>query len=130
MLCALAGLALLSSASACGGSASADPFVGTWQEAGSPLPTIVAKPGSAYVVTTWKGTWGHAERDGNALHIWAGAKPKTGYDFYLTYQPDSGKLLYTEPAGPGIHILYDKVSDSTAVPSPLPGAAGNAFSTP
>jgi hypothetical protein len=127
VLVALSLLALFGTA--CGNTAS-DPFLGTWQEQGSKSPWVIGKPGADYQVTFNLGTWGHAERDGDVLHCWAGAQPQVGKEMYLTYQPKSGELLLTDPAGPGVHILMRKASDSTAVPSPFPGGVGNAFSTP
>ena len=81
-------------------------------------------------MTTFQDTWPHARRDGDALHFWAGAKPKPGYEFYLTYQPGSGQLLLTDPAGPGVRILLHKVSASTAVPSPFPLPSSMASTAP
>jgi hypothetical protein len=116
---ALVALSLL--AAACGGEH--DPFVGTWTARDSGTRVIVAKPAEQYVVTfVPRGTWGHADRDGNVLHLWAGAKPQVGKEMYLTYQPGSGEFLLTDPAGPGIHILFQHASDSTATPRTTPHA--------
>jgi hypothetical protein len=113
----LVALALL--ATACGGKH--DPFVGTWNAKDSGMRVIVAKPAGQYVVTFVPlGTWGHAERDGDVLHVWAGAKPQVGKEMFLTHQPGSGEFLLTDPAGPGVHILFHRVGDSTATPSMSP----------
>jgi hypothetical protein len=115
----LVALSLL--AAGCGGEQ--DPFVGTWAAKDSGTRVIVAKPADQYVVTFVPlGTWGNAERDGDVLHVWAGAEPQVGKEMYLTHQPDSGDLLLTDPAGPGVRILYQRVSDSTATPSMTPNA--------
>ncbi len=129
---ALAGLAvfLLLAIAGCGGAASPDPFLGTWKETDSPSPIVIGKPGGEYVVTTWLGTFPHAKREGDRLHFWAGDEPKPGTEFYLTYQPSSGQLLFTDPLGPGVHIEYRRASESTAIPSPFPGGVGREFSTP
>ena len=123
-------LVLAPLAAGCGGSASSDPFPGTWEQQGSKSPWVIGKPGADYRVTMFLGTWGHAERSGDVLHCWAGAQPQVGKEAFLTYQPGSGELLLTDPAGPGVHILLHKVSDSTAVPSPFPGGIGRGFGTP
>jgi hypothetical protein len=108
-------------AAACGGEH--DPFVGTWNAKDSGTRVIVAKPAEQYVVTfVPRGTWDHAERDGNVLRVLAGAKPQVGKEMYLTYQPGSGEFLLTDPAGPGVHILLQRASDSTATPSMTPHA--------
>jgi hypothetical protein len=114
-------IALSLLAAGCGGER--DPFVGTWTAKDSGTRVIVAKPAEQYVVTFVPlGTWGHAERDGDVLHVWAGAKPQVGKEMYLTHQPGSSELLLTDPAGPGIHILFQRVSDGTATPSMTPNA--------
>lgn len=130
LLGALVALPLLSSLAACSGSASSDPFVGTWNEAGSPPPIIIAKLGSDCEVTTFHGAWPHADRDGNVLHVWSGAKPTPGFEFYLTYRPASGQLRLTDPLGSGGRVLYSKASDSTSVPSPFPLPTNSATSSP
>ena len=108
-------------AAGCGGEH--DPFVGTWNAKDSGTRVIIAKPAKQYVVTFVPlGTWGHAEKDGNVLHVWAGATPQVGKEMYLTYQPGSGEFLLTDPAGPGVHILLQRASDSTATPSVTPNA--------
>jgi hypothetical protein len=129
MLACLAGL-LLGLATACG-DGTADPYLGTWKGTDSPMLIVIGESGGEYVVTNFLGTWRHAKREGDALHVWAGDVPKPGREMYLTYQPSTGQLLLTEPEyGPGVHVLFHKASDSTAVPSPFPGAAGDDFSAP
>jgi hypothetical protein len=129
-LASLAAFLLFGLGGGCGSNAP-DPFLGTWKGADSPMLIVIGESGGEYVVTNFIGTWGHAERDGDALHVWAGDVPKPGREMYLTYQPSTGQLLLTEPEyGPGVHVLFRKTSDSTTIPSPFPGGLGDAFSTP
>jgi hypothetical protein len=107
-------LALAASTSACGDSGPKDPFTGTWDGG---VRVVVAKPSAGYRVSQFDMTWEHAERDGDVLHCWQGDTPKPGFEQYLTYQEDSGRLLLTQPApGPGVQVLLQKVSDSTVTP--------------
>ena len=121
---------LLALAAGCGSSASPDPFLGTWQEQDAKTPVVIGKPASDYQVTMFIGTWGHAERNGDVLHCWAGAEPQVGKEILLTYQPDSGELLLTDPAAPGVHIQLHRVNESTAIPSPFPMPAASASASP
>ena len=124
-------LALLVLAGACGGASSSDPFLGTWSaQPDSATEAIIGKSAGEYRVTMLQGTWGHAERHGDQLHCWAGDTPQTGMEIYLTYQPSSGQLLLTDPAGPGLHISLRRVSQGTAVPSPWPPSPASAAATP
>ncbi len=116
-------IALASLASACGGSGPKDPFVGTWDGG---VFVVIGKAATGYSVTQFNMTWEHAERSGNVLHCWDGAKPQPGREEYLTYKPSSGQLLLTQPApGPGVHVPLHKVSDGTVAPSPFPGFASS-----
>ena len=113
----------------CGEAASEDPFVGTWRDPDGSMDTVIAKTADGYRVTVFFGTWANAERDGERLRAWVELLSPSGEptgkvnEAIYTYQPASGQLVLTDPAGPGIRIELVRESASTAIPSPWPSGS-------
>lgn len=122
---------LLGMCSACGNSGSArqDPFAGTWRYADGGTVAVIASLDDDYRVTVFSHTLANAERRGDELRAWTELRSSEGeptgerLEAVFTYEPETGHLIFTDPAGPGLRIELERTSDSTVIPSPWPTAS-------
>ena len=113
---------------ACGDSRSApqEPFAGTWGNADAGTVAVIAALDEGYRVTVFAVPLANAERRGDQLRAWTELRFTEGeltgerLEAVFTYEAETGRLIFTDPAGPGLRIELARSSEATAIPSPWP----------
>jgi hypothetical protein len=122
---ALAALLLL----ACGEATAEEPFAGTWGDADGGTVAVIAALDEGYRVTVFEFPLANAERRGDQLRAWTELRSAEGeltgerLEAVFTYEAETGRLIFTDPAGPGVRIELVRSSEATAIPSPWPNGA-------
>jgi hypothetical protein len=111
---------------ACGEAADEDPFAGTWRDADGGTVAVIASLDDDYRVTVFSHTLPNAERRGDELSAWLELRSSEGeptgerLEAVFTYEGETGRLIFTDPAGPGVRIELVRASAATTIPSPWP----------